>query len=81
MKTALPTRGVIGYIGEPGNAGTADYYLAQYALAPLVVDNSENHFLVIGNFPDQPNEPAPANLKLVRNFGDGLALFSNQEAK
>ena len=81
LKAALPPRGVIGYIGEPGVAGTADYYLAQYALAPLVVDGSENHPLVIGNFPDRSNEPAPANLKLVGNFGDGLFLFSNEEAK
>ncbi|HKT88569.1 MAG TPA: hypothetical protein VJQ59_09050 [Candidatus Sulfotelmatobacter sp.] len=80
LKAVLPPRGVIGYIGEAGVAGTADYYLAQYALAPLVIDNSENHPLVIGNFPDRPNEPAP-NLKLVRNFGDGILLFSNEEAK
>jgi len=81
LKAALPARGVIGYIGEPGIAGTADYYLAQYALAPLVVDNSENHSLVIGNFPGRPNEPVTANLKLIRNFGDGLLLFTNEEAK
>lgn len=81
LKAALPTRGVVGYIGEPGVAGTADYYLAQYALAPLVVDHSENHPLVIGNFPDRPNEPPPPNMKLVRNFGNGVILFSNEEAK
>jgi hypothetical protein len=81
LKAALPPRGVIGYIGEPGVSGTADYYLAQYALAPLVVENSENHPLVIGDFPDRPNEPATANLKLIRNFGDGVLLFSHEEAK
>lgn len=81
LKAALPKSGVIGYAGEPGVAGTADYYLAQYALAPLVIDNSGNHPLVIGNFPDQPDEPAPPNMKLVRNFGHGVLLFSNREAK
>lgn len=81
LKAALPPRGIVGYIGEPGVAGTADYYLTQYALAPLVVDKSENHPLVIENFPDRPDEPAPPNMKLVRNFGDGVLLFFNEEAK
>ncbi|HTZ81681.1 MAG TPA: hypothetical protein VMB66_00730 [Candidatus Acidoferrales bacterium] len=81
LKAALPAHGVIGYIGESGVAGTADYYLAQYALAPLVVDTSDDHPLVIGNFPDRPNPPSPLDLKLIRNFGDGLLLFSNEKAK
>ncbi len=34
-----------------GAAALGDYYLAQYALAPLVVDHSTNHALVVGNFP------------------------------
>ncbi len=81
LRAALPSRGVIGYIGDSGNSGPADYYLAQYALVPLVIDDSENHALVIGNFPDWPNPPAPEKLKLVRNFGNGVFLFSNEEAK
>ncbi|HWJ48488.1 MAG TPA: hypothetical protein VNS62_12595, partial [Candidatus Udaeobacter sp.] len=48
VKTRLPATGVIGYIGESGNSSTPDYYLTQYSLAPLVVDRSTNHAIVIG---------------------------------
>src|SRR6202047_651522 len=51
VKTRLPASGVIGYIGESGDSSTPDYYLTQYALAPLVVDRSTHHAIVIGNFP------------------------------
>lgn len=80
LKSSLPERGVLGYIGEPGDAGLADYYLTQYALAPLVLDRSTNHSLVIGNFSAQ-NPASPPGLHVVRDFGDGVLLFSNKEAR
>ena len=81
IKESLPERGVIGYVGEPGAAAMGDYYLAQYALAPLVVDHSPNHPLIVGNVPTaQPPQPAPENLKLMKDFGDGVLLFGNKGA-
>lgn len=74
----LPPRGVIGYIGESGDP-TADYYLAQYALAPLVVDRSLNHALVIGNFPSAPPPVQVEGLRLVKDFGNGVLLFARKE--
>ena len=77
LKAALPARGVVGYVGEPGTSALADYYLAQYALAPLVVDHSSNHSLVIGNFPASPLPGVPSeDLQLVIDFGDGVLLFA-----
>jgi len=81
LKAALPDRGVVGYIGESGTSGTADYYLAQYALAPLVVENSPNHALVMANFPSANPVSFAANLELVTDFGDGVLLFRNPSAK
>jgi hypothetical protein len=81
LKSALPGRGVIGYIGEPGTSALADYYLAQYALAPLVVDQSPNHAQVMGNFPSAQPAPAPPNLRLVQDFGNGVLLFTAQDAQ
>jgi len=79
VKSALPHAGVVGYIGETGEL--ADYYLAQYALAPLVVDRSANHSLVVVNFPDTP-PPAPAlPLLLVTDFGHGVLLYANKDAR
>jgi hypothetical protein len=77
LKAALPQRGVVGYIGESGNSGTADYYLTQYALAPLLIENSTNHDFVIGNFPASPPARFPQNLQLVKDFGNGVLLFRN----
>ena len=76
LKARLPAGGVIGYIGEPGDLATPDYYLTQYALAPLVVDLSPNHSLVVGNFPSSPPFGIPQNLHLVEDFGQGVMLFA-----
>jgi hypothetical protein len=78
VKRSLPARGVIGYLGEPGALALGDYYGAEYALAPLVVDHSANHRLVLANF---PNSPAPApGWQLVKDFGNGVMLFANKDA-
>jgi hypothetical protein len=69
----------VGYVGEPGTSSLPGYYLAQYALAPLVLDHSTNHALVIGNFPTAPPTGSPsADLHLVKDFGDGVLLFATQ---
>ena len=79
LKAALPPQGVVGYVGDSSDP-VADYYLAQYALAPLVIDRSPNHPLVIGHFPD--SLPASsAHLQLVADFGNGVLLFANKDAK
>jgi hypothetical protein len=80
LKAHLPTNGVVGYIGEATGLATPDYYLTQYALAPLVVDLSLNHAIVVGNFPSTPPAQIPQNLRLVKDFGNGVMLFSSKEA-
>ena len=80
LKARLPASGVIGYLGETGDFGTADYYLAQYALAPLVLDLSPRHSLVVGNFPSSPPFGIPQNLRLVEDFGQGVMLFAAKDA-
>jgi hypothetical protein len=80
LKANLPAHGVVGYIGETGDSATPDYYLTQYALAPLVVDLSPNHTTVVGNFPSSPPAQIPQNLRLVTDFGNGVMLLSSKEA-
>lgn len=80
LKVKLPASGVIGYIGESGDSATPDYYLAQYALAPLVVDLSANHPIVVGNFHSSPAE-IPPNLRLMEDFGNGVILLAAMDAK
>jgi hypothetical protein len=76
LKAVLPEWGVVGYIGEPGPLALGDYYLTQYALAPVVVDHSPNHDLVIGNFPNSVSRDLPSNLQLKKDFGNGVLLFA-----
>jgi hypothetical protein len=80
LREALPQRGVIGYIGQSQDS-VGYYYLAQYALAPLVLDFSQNHPLVVGNFPTAPPQNLPVNLKLLRDFGNGVLLLANEDAR
>ncbi|MGB8062567.1 MAG: hypothetical protein WCF26_11775 [Candidatus Sulfotelmatobacter sp.] len=79
LKAALPQRGVIGYLGDTGESGVAPYYLAQYALAPLVLDSSPNHPFVVGNFPSSPPDRSAAKLQLITDFGDGVLLFAGED--
>lgn len=80
LKARLPAHGVIGYIGETGDSATPDYYLTQYALAPLVVDASPHHAIVIGNFPSSQPSHIPQGLQVVADFGNGVMLFANKDA-
>lgn len=81
LKRRLPTSGVIGYIGESGDSAVPDYYLTQYALAPLVVDQSADHAIVIGNFPSFVPSGIPRNLRIVENFGNGVLLLAGKDTK
>lgn len=81
IKQMLPRDGVVGYVGEPGNSSLPDYYLAQYALAPLVVDRSLQHELVIGNFPGRQVPVSLPGLRKIRDFGNGVALLANEDAR
>lgn len=80
LRRRLPAGGVVGYLSYDGQEaqGTAMYYLAQYALAPMVVDRSANHSLVVGNFPG-PVPPAERflslGLTLQGDFGNGVLLL------
>ena len=83
LKTALPRHGTVGYVGESGAPVDVlgNYYLTQYALAPMIVENSSNHPLVVGNFPRSQPSHVPDNLTLIRDFGNGVFLFARKDSK
>ena len=81
LKAHLPSEGVVGYIGETGESAVPDYYLTQYALAPLVVDDSTGHAIVIGNFPSSQPSEIPPNLRVVQDFGNGVLLLGGRSTK
>lgn len=79
LKKELPTRGVVGYLGDSGDSATADYYSTQYALAPLIVDRSTNHELIVGNFRGARQSQLPSTLQVVKDFGNGVVLLTNKD--
>lgn len=56
-------------------------YVTQYVLAPVLVDHSLDHKLVIGffssPFPREQDLPS-SDLKVLHNYGNGVVLFENQ---
>jgi hypothetical protein len=90
LRRALQKRGVRGMIGyltdQPAarfladSAGVRDYYLTQYALAPLVLDpNPEPHAWAVGCFRHAGTPPTlPPGMRVVEDFGDGVLLLANE---
>ena len=80
LKNDLPARGVVGYISDETdvNERTKKYYLAQYALAPLIVVNNTDQTLVIGDF-NKEESAVSGNLVLLKRFGNGVVLFRQPE--
>lgn len=85
---ALPASGQVGYLGDPALGGDTPrerndralahfrrYLLAQYALAPVVLVESTEPDLVIGNFDAASVPAAPDGFELARDFGDGVVLY------
>jgi hypothetical protein len=88
LRTMLPPRGVVGYLGHPAPTGATPrdsnaaallhfrrYLLAQYTLSPLLLIESTEPELVVGNFDPGVGMPRTAGLRVVRDFGDGLVLL------
>lgn len=86
LKKILPRHGIVGYISNLKtddirfDPGFGQYYFTQYALAPLVVAQSSEQFLVIGNFQGSASViPAVVtNMVLVKDFGNGIMLFRRE---
>ena len=94
IKKILPPTPVLGYVTTIENEKLflnersfrdvellAQYYLTQYTLAPILVYNSPNFPLIIGNFIDGPASPEwirEKGLAPLHDFGDGLILYRKE---
>lgn len=97
IKKMLPPFGFVGYVTTVENEKIftneknfydvellAQYILTQYTLAPVFVYNSPDYPLVVGNFLSGPPDRDFLNKKgltPLKDFGDGLFLFKNENKK
>lgn len=88
----LPKRGVVGYVGYESASDGKERRIfatwarhAQYSLAPLIVHESGDHGLVLGNYPDlteTPQElPGHPGLKLAHDCAPGLGVYCRTPEK
>ena len=94
IKGALPGTAAVGYVTAVDNEKIfyyerslsnveflAQYILTQYTLAPVIVYNSPDYPLVVGNYIDGSPDPGFLKRKAlipVRDFGDGLVLYQKE---
>jgi hypothetical protein len=90
LKKELPPRGTVGYATDvrpeevfASPLHQAYYFLTQYALAPVVVDNNYDHELIIGNFHRPASESAAGHMHftLLKDLGNGVVLLRNEERR
>ena len=92
----LPGHGAVGYIDGLADdelstprqkysldeeLPTARIYLAQYALAPVILVRSLDHKLVVGNFISPPPDLEiyrKMGLVPLRDFGNGIIIFKRE---
>ena len=80
LRKMLPPRGVVGYVSDKPHA-VREYYLTQYALAPVIVEGTSARPLVVGNFFDARAAAQIAGsqkLVMLKDFGKGVMLFRGE---
>jgi len=89
LRQVLPGNGAVGFLidvpapflkGDDVRDGTL--YLTQYALSPVVVYDTAQVPLVVGNFHSSPS-PSPELLKSlglrpIEDYGNGVVLFKRE---
>lgn len=77
VRRALPRLGTVGYLSDRPDADR-EFFMTQYALAPVVVVADTRAPLVVGNFFDPDlalGLAAERRLALLQDFGAGVALY------
>jgi len=86
VRNYLAGEKVIGFVSGKTNTPveeTVHYFIAQYTLAPVLVEHGPNRRLVIVDLQnDQLNiERLNPNLEIVKYLGSGVTLYRNRLVK
>jgi len=91
IKKSLPSHGVVGYLTDTRSEEVlkradsgGQLMLTQYALSPVVVENSLEHEFIVGNF-HKPNMnitlPVDKDIAVIKDFRNGIILFKNKGSR
>lgn len=85
LRKRLPARGVVGYVADDFGADQDKawrrFATTQYSLAPVILERTTAHELVVGVFDDPGAIPAVSdagNLLVAEEFGEGVVLFTKK---
>ena len=86
LRKILPSYGVVGYISDWSPSyesfkASTEYTATQYCLAPVVVENTHERELVVGNFRSGGSiarRASPRKLVLVKDFINGIILYRGE---
>jgi len=87
LRKALPPHATVGYEADPEDpltdrAEVRRFYLAQYALAPVILVAGSDRPLVVGNYRDPDRNCRlcrSSAFEIERDFGNGLILFRRRD--
>src|SRR5215207_3051680 len=80
LRKRLPAHGVVGYVADDFDGADEAkawrrFATTQYSLAPVILERTTAHELVVGVFNDPgaiPEVSAAGNLLVVEEFGEGV---------
>lgn len=78
LQQSLPQHGIVCYVPDyaSGDLAKKDFFLARYALAPLVVRNLPDCDPLIGDFPPGvPRADLGSKYSVLNDFGNGVLLL------
>jgi len=94
LRQVLPRKGAVGYLndvpapfiiadgGPNDNRRFGTLYLTQYVLSPVIVYDTSQYPLVVGNFHSSPHPSAELlkslRLRPIANYGNGVFLLKQE---
>jgi len=82
LRVFLPTMGIVGYASDVTgkNRKALFFQLAQYILAPVIIEDSTDYEVLIGNFTQQSSLEEFCrlhNVEITHTFPNGIYLMRN----
>ncbi len=92
IRPLLPESGVVGYLADwdvPGaQFGSSDqeveFLLAQYTVAPVVLERGKDHPIILGNFSDNgdpnklPNVEETLGIRMSQPYSNEINIFTGE---